>query len=256
MRKLVAALALCCCVGWAANFKLYLKDGGYHLVREYQVQTDRVHFYSVERSDWEDIPIDLVDLKRTEAEARDSKTQLEADAKANAEEDKAERELENEKRRIPRDQGVYWLKDQQAQVMKVAESTLHTDKRREVLKKLSPVPMVTGKATLEIPGANSTNLFTDPEQEFYIQLSDLERFGIARLTTKGAIRIVENVTTMPVTNELVEEPQMVDILKKELDSGLYKIWPKEKLPPGEYAIVEYTEGKMNIQVWDFAIKGK
>jgi hypothetical protein len=116
--------------------------------------------------------------------------------------------------------------------------------------------MVTGKATLEIPGAASPNVFTDPEQEFYIQLSALERFGIAKLTPKGAIRIVEDVTTMPVTNEIVEETHMIPILKKELDSGLYKIWPKEKLPPGEYAVVEYTEGQMNIQVWDFAVKPK
>src|ERR1022692_1091037 len=112
MRKLLVALAILACAAWAANLKLYLKDGGYHLVREYQVQPDRVHFYSVERSDWEDIPLELVDLKRTEAEAREHTAQLEADAKLNAEEDKAERELENEKRRIPRDQGVYWLKDQ------------------------------------------------------------------------------------------------------------------------------------------------
>ena len=36
---------------WGANVKLYLKDGGYQLVREYQVQSDRVRFYSVERSE-------------------------------------------------------------------------------------------------------------------------------------------------------------------------------------------------------------
>ena len=57
-------------------------------------------------------------------------------------------------------------------------------------------------------------------------------------------------------DETVEEVTMIDILKKELDGGLYKIWPKEKMEPGEYAVVEYTEGKMNIQVWDFAIKAK
>src|ERR1039458_2576772 len=256
MRKYLLALAILACTAWGANLKLYMTDGSYHIVREYQVQPDRVHFYSVERSDWEDIPLGLVDLKRTETEAGVRKAQLDADAQAMAEEEKAERELESEKRHIPRDQGVYWLQGTQAQVMKVAESTLHTKRGREVLKKLSPFPMVTGKATLEIPGATSLNVFTDPEQEFYIQLSDLERFGIATLTTKGAIRIVENVTTMPVTNEVVEDLQMIGILKKELDSGLYKIWPKEKLPPGEYAVVEYTEGKLNIQVWDFAIKGK
>jgi hypothetical protein len=52
----------------------------------------------------------------------------------------------------------------------------------------------------------------------------------------------------------MEEPIMVGTFQKQLSpSGLYKIWPKEPLAPGEYAVVEYTEGKLNIQVWDFAI---
>jgi hypothetical protein len=38
--------------------------------------------------------------------------------------------------------------------------------------------------------------------------------------------------------------------------GLYKIWPKQPLAPGEYAVVEFTEGKLNVQVWDFAVKAK
>jgi hypothetical protein len=36
--------------------------------------------------------------------------------------------------------------------------------------------------------------------------------------------------------------------------GLYKIWAKEPLRPGEYAVVQYTLGTLNIQVWDFGIK--
>jgi hypothetical protein len=256
MRKLLVALGILACVAWAANLKLYMKDGSYHIVREYQMQSDRVHFYSVERSGWEDVPLDLVDLKRTETEAAERQAALEQDAKVMAEEEKAERDLEKEKRRIPQDPGAYWLLGNEVQVLKVAESTIHTDKGRAVLKKLSPIPIVSGKATLEIQGAHSLNVFTNPEQEFYLQLSEPERFGIARLTTKGAVRIVEKVTTVPVVNEIVEEPVMVDILKKELDSGLYKIWPREKLEPGEYAVVEYTENKLNIQVWDFAIHAK
>lgn len=256
MWKYLAALTVLACAAWAANVKLYMKDGSYHVVREYQVQPDRVHFYSVERSDWEDLPLDLVDLKRTEAEAAARQTKLAEDAKVMADEEKAERELEKEKRRIPQDPGTYWLMGTEVQVMKAAESTVHTNKGRAILKKLSPVPLVTGKATLELQGAHSLNVFTNPEQEFYLQLSEPERFGIAKLTTKGAVRIVENLTVMPVVNETVEELTMIDILKKELDAGLYKIWPKEKLEPGEYAVVEYSEGKMNIQVWDFAIKAK
>ena len=256
MRKYLLALAILACTAWAANLKLYMKDGSYHIVREYQVQPDRVHFYSVERSGWEDVPLDLVDLKRTESEAAERQTRLAEDAKIMAQEDKAERELEKEKRRIPQDPGVYWLLGNEVQVMKLADSTIHTNKGRSILKKLAPIPVISGKATLEIGGAHSLNVFTDPEQEFYIQLSEPERFGIAKLTTKGAVRIVENVTTLRVVNEIIEEPAMVEILKKEVDGGLYKIWPKEKLEPGEYAVVEYTENKLNIQVWDFAIKPK
>jgi hypothetical protein len=256
MRKLLVALGILACAAWAANLKLYMKDGSYHIVREYQVQADRVHFYSVERSDWEDVPLDLVDVKRTESEAAEHQASLEEDAKVMAQEEQAERDLAKEKRRIPQDPGAYWLLGNEVQVLKLAESTLHTDKGRAVLKRLSPIPVVSGKATLEIQGAHSLNVFTDPAQEFYLQLSEMERFGIAQLTTKGAVRIVEKVTTLPVVNEIVEEPVMVEILKKELDSGLYKIWPKEKLEPGEYALVEYTEDKLNIQVWDFAIKAK
>jgi hypothetical protein len=253
MRTLFLAL-LIAVTAFAANIKLYLKDGGYHIVREYQVQTDRVHFYSVERSQWEDIPLDLVDLKRTESEAAARKAQLEADAKSMAEEEKAERAMAKEVSRIPQDPGVYWMEGNETRVLKQAESTVHNNKGRNVLKRLAPIPMVSGKATLELQGNNSLNVFKDPEPEFYIQLSDPERFGIVKLTAGKGVRIVENLTIMPVTNEVVEEPQMVEILRKQLADGLYKIWPKEKLPPGEYAVVEYTEGKLNMQVWDFAIK--
>ncbi len=256
MRKYLLALAILACTAWAANLKLYMKDGSHHVIREYQVQPDRVHFYSVERSDWEDVPLELVDLKRTQTEAAARQAQLTEDAKMLAAEEKSDRELEKEKRRIPQDPGVYWMLGAEVQVMKAAESTVHNNKGRSILKRLAPIPIVSGKATLELQGAHSLNVFTDPEQEFYIQLTEPERFGIARLTTKGAVRIVENLTTAPVINEVEEEVAMIDILKKELDGELYKIWPKEKLEPGEYAVVEYTEGKMNIQVWDFAIKAK
>ena len=253
-RFFLLAFLVFAALAWAVNVKLYLKDGSFHVVREYQVQSDRVHFYSVERSQWEDIPLDLVDLKRTETEAASRKAQLDADAKAIAEEDQAEREQKKEVSRIPQDAGVYWLEGNEVHVLKNAESTVHTNKGRSVLKRLSPIPMVSGKATLELQGGNSLNVFRDPEQEFYIQLSDQERFGIAKLTSKNGVRIVENLTFMPVTNEVVQEPQMVDILRKQLADGLYKIWPKDKLPPGEYAVVQYSEDQLNMQVWDFAIK--
>ena len=254
MRKYLLALLLLVFTAWAANLKLYLKDGSYHIVREYQVQSGRVHFYSVERSQWEDIPLDLVDLKRTEAEVAERQAQVEKDSQAVAEEEKAERDLARETSRIPQDPGVYWLEGNQARVVKIAQSTIHTNKGRSILKALSPIPIVPGKGTLELEGAHSPNVFTNREQELYIQLSETERFGIAKLTSKGAVRIVENLTFMPVTKEVVEEPTLVETFQTQLADGLYKIWPKQPFEPGEYAVVEYTEGKLNIQIWDFAIQ--
>lgn len=255
MRRNLAAFLFLVCVAWAANLKLYMKDGTYHIVREYQVQTDRVHFYSVERSQWEDIPLEMVDLKRTQSEVAEREAKLHADAKVIEEEEKVERELQKETSRIPQDPGVYWLEGNQVKIIKLAESTVHTNKGRSVLAKLAPIPVVSGKGTLELQGAHSANVFSDPEQELFLQLAETERFGICKLTVKGTVRIVENLTFMPVTHEVVEEPVMVESFQKQLSpGGLYKIWPKEPLPAGEYAVVEYTAGKLNIQVWDFAIQ--
>jgi hypothetical protein len=256
MRKLWLMLAALALVAWAANVRLYLKDGTYHMVREYQVQTDRVRYYSVERSDWEEIPLDLVDLKRTETEAADRQAAVDKEARASAEEEAAGKATRAEVSRIPQDPGVYWVEDKTTKTLKAGEVSVHTNKGRMVLQKLTG-PFLSGKGTLELNGSHSLNVFSDPEQEFYIQLSEPKDFGIAKLTAKGAVRIVENLTYNPVVKDLVEEERtMVDILRREMAEGLYKIWPQEKLEPGEYAVVEFTDGKVNMQVFDFAIKGK
>ncbi len=245
---------------WAAvNVKLYLKDGGYHLVREYQVQADRVRYYSVERSQWEEIPLDLVDLKRTQGEAAAREDKLEKDAKSLTEEAEARKALQKEVLRIPQNAGVYWLEGSETRTIKAAESTVHTDKGRKILRYLTTMPqMMNGKGTLEIQGAHSLNVFADPEQEFYLQLSESEGFGIVRLaSSKTGVRVVEDLTFIPATKDVQEQLDPVDIIQLELATGgLYKIWAKDPLRPGEYAVVQYTPGQLNVQVWDFAIKPK
>jgi len=257
MRKLCFFLLALAFLGWAANVKLYLTDGTYQLVREYRVQTDRVRYYSVERSDWEEIPLDMVDLKRTESEVAERKDALAKEEKIVAEEGAAEKEVKKEASRIPQAPGAYWLDGKDTKVMKQGEVAVHSNKGRTILQTLSPIPAVTGKATLEMTGAHSTTIFADPEPEFYVQLAATEGFGIARLTTKGEIRIVENLTYNPVDKSMVQEDRtLLDILHRQLGDGLYKIWPKDPLPPGEYAVVLYTDGQVDIQSFDFAVKAK
>ncbi len=248
-RYLLFLLALC---AFAANVKLYLKDGGYHLVREYKVEADRVRYYSLERSDWEEIPLALVDLKRTVTETQQRQAALEEEAKMITAEDKAERERANEVAKIPQTPGVYQTIDDKLQTLKQAETEVHTKKGRSILKAVAPIPIVSGKATVETKGEHSLQKVTSSRPEFYISLAAEERFGIIRLTPSKGIRIVERLTIMPVTKEMIEEQDQVEIFRQQMDEGLYKIWPIKPIEPGEYAVIEYTDGKVNIQVWDFA----
>jgi hypothetical protein len=256
MRRVLAALIVLTVSCFAASLRLYLKDGSYHVVREYAVQGDRVHYYSVERSDWEDIPLALVDLKRTEGEVADRKAALAEETKNIAAEEKVEREVREEVLKVPQNPGVYQMIDgKELRILHAAESKVHNNKRRSVLKAVSPIPIVSGKATVEVDNAHSNYNVESNTPEFYIQLSAEEQFGIIRLTPHEGVRIAANVTVIPITKEVVEEPQEVEIFRKQVDQNdLYKIWPQKPLDPGEYAVVEYTPGKLNMQIWDFTWK--
>ena len=234
---------------FAANFKLYLKDGNNQLVREYKVEGDNVRYYSVERSDWEDIPLALVDLKRTEGELAEKSAARAEENKILGEEDKALKEERAEIRQIPRDPGVYMLdSDSKLNIFPQAVSKVHTDKSRTVLKVLSPLPLINGKAAVEIDGDQSPTVIHSNRPDFYVQLSAEERFGIIKLAPHKGYRVAEHVTTVPVSKEIIEEIDEVAIFRKQLtESNLYKIWPENPLEPGEYAVIQYTPGKLNAQ---------
>jgi hypothetical protein len=253
MRRLLLLLAVFALTLSAANFKLYLKDGGYQLVREYQVEGDRVKYYSIERSDWEELPLALVDLKRTDAETTARKETLEKHAQELADEAEALKEQHHEIMQIPRDPGVYRLEDGKLRVFPVGESTVHNSKGRSALKVF--VPIVNGKQTLELKGEHSPNVVTESTPEFFLQLSEMEPFAIVKLTPEKGVRVVEQISVMPVVKESEETRTEIPTFTKQLsDNGLFKIWPQDPLPQGEYAVVEYTDGKVNIQVWDFRIQ--
>src|SRR5271165_6601420 len=73
--------------------RLILKDGTYQAVVKYEVQGDRVRYFSAERYEWEEVPATLVDWDATRKYADDlaaGKAQVHVETP----EERAEREAE------------------------------------------------------------------------------------------------------------------------------------------------------------------
>lgn len=252
MIRLACLLLLTGLLG-AATIRLYLKDGSYHSVREYQKQGDRVRYYSTERSEWEEIPLDIVDLKKTERELAQNEAARKEEAVVMDAEEKAERAQRRQIENIPVNPGVYMAQDDQITTLKQAEVKMVNNKRRSILKAITPIPIVAGKSTVELDGLKAPFTLSAERPEFLFRVAELERMAIVRMKPAKASRIVQTLNMIPVSKEIMEETDIIETFKQQLAEGLYKIWPTKPLEPGEYAVVEYTEGKGNIQVWDFAI---
>jgi len=239
----------------AQNYRLYLKEGGHHLVREHKVDGDRVRYYSVERGDWEEIPAELLDLKKTMKELGAREDSSKQERQMEAEEAALERETRRIVASIPEDSGLYRVgEDKKIITLKLAESTMVTDKKRQALKLLSPIPIVAGKSTVELSGEKSSTIYSERRPEFYLRLSKPQQFALVQLTPKKGARIVEVVQLIPVSKERMEQRKELEIFRQQLDEGLYKLWPQADLAAGEYAWIEFTDGQVNLMIWDFRIE--
>jgi hypothetical protein len=248
-----------------ATLRLYLKDGTFQIVHEYQVLEDRVQYRSAERNAWEEIPVELVDLDRTKKEVAEQEAELAKEAKEDAEEDNAIREQKREAASVPGDSGTYYVHDATLEPLKQADVTLVTDKGRSILRGLStiagvlfghaypPVPLTSGKSTAEVEGSAATFRVSEDRPQFYLRLTGSDGLAIVKLTPKGNARVVETIMIAGVTNELEEKREAVPTFTREVGELLFKIWPEQALPPGEYAVVEFQAGQGTLQVWDFGV---
>jgi len=217
------------------------------------VLTDRVRYYSIERSDWEELPLDMVDLKKTESER---KTRVEEEKKLAAfddAEEKFDREVKREIARIPVDPGVYFVEGQKVVDLKAPEVKMVKDRKRSILKAMSPLPVVNGKAKLEITGEQSAITIAEEKPNLYFRIADMQRFTIIRLKPGKGVREVATWMSQPVTNLVAFEMDIIDVFRQQLKDDLYKVWPTKPLTPGEYALVQYVEGDGQIQLWDFRV---
>ena len=57
---------------------------------------------------------------------------------------------------------------------------------------------------------------------------------------------MQQVYTVPRTDEQFEAQEEIEIFRQQLAPLVYKVWPVEPLAAGEYAIVDFTPGRVGL----------
>lgn len=244
--------------------KLFLTDGSFQIVREYQREGDRVRYYSVERSSWEEIPASLVDWAATQKSDAELDAQQKELAKQIAESEKAARfagldvDTSFEVRPsvfLPDDVGFYVLDGNKIAPMQQEKAEAHTEKGRAVAKIVTGMPLISGKQDVEIPGKQAKLRIHTGDAEFYFRTADKREphLTLLRATVKGEKRAVEVITTNMVGQQSFKH-QGVSLLQWDAARGLYRYTVDHPLDAGEYAIIETTQTEgQSMFLWTFGV---
>ncbi|HEX2711793.1 MAG TPA: hypothetical protein VHM88_06160 [Candidatus Acidoferrales bacterium] len=245
--------------------KLVLKDGSFHLVREYARKGDRVRYYSVERSAWEEIPTDLVDWEATnKAEAAEEQRQREALEKiraVQAAERAAAPDVEVDASVevapgvfLPGGEGMFVVEGRNVSPLTQAAAEIKRDKGRLVEQVLVPVPVVPTRFKVQVPGKRAALRINTAQPEFYMRTADAREpeMELIRAEIKGDKRQIGLLSTN-IAGEHSEKRSAISIQRWRIAKGLYRFTLSEPLHPGEYALAEILPDGMNLFVWDFGV---
>jgi hypothetical protein len=260
--------------------KLVLKDGSFQLVRSYEKKDHRVRFFSEERGDWEEIPSAMVDWDAT---AKAEKATAAADdalaAKVHKQEEaqKIDTTLDVDASLqvgggafLPPGEGMFAVEGKSVIPIPQVGSAVKTDRKNQLKRVLSPLPIIPAKRNIELEGKMATLRINSGNPEFYLrelttddeQESGLERTSrqsttgpeveLLRATVKGNKRIIESVRSF-MGQEVARENKTISIQEWEVAKRVYRFTLSEPLPPGEYALAELLPGGLNLFVWDFGV---
>jgi hypothetical protein len=243
--------------------RLVLKDGRFEVVRSYEKQGDRVRFYSLERSEWEEIPEDLVDWAATaKAEADDAKKKQEQEQKAReqraveiAEDVEVGSSIEIVPGLfLPDDDGAYAIQDKLIFPMVQTLSQTKLNKGSVAKQILVPVPIIPTKHRIELAGKRAVLRLSTPSPEFYFRTADAREpeMELVRAIVKGETRQVGVIST-DIVGENDEKRDYIPMQKWKVANGVYRFTISQALTPGEYALSEILADGMNMYVWDFGI---
>ena len=244
--------------------KLYLTDGSFHLVRSYERKGDRVRYYSIERSAWEEIPASMVDWAATrkdeaEAAALDSKIEekkKEAEVTRIAEEVDADASLEVAPGLfLPDPPGLFVLEGKTFRSLPMVGADVKRDKGRLVTQIFVPVP-IPSRHKVELAGEHASFRVNTAQPEFFIRTTDGHEpeMELIQARVKGGVREVESISPI-ITGQKSENRKIVSIERWKLANGVFRLTLSQSLAPGEYVFAEILQEGMDLGMWEFGVDG-
>ena len=260
------AFAVLACLVWesqavGANLKLFLKDGTYQLVSSYEVHGDRVRYRSVERGEWEEIPLSLVDLEATKRAQEEEKAiqKKELEEGHELDQQRFDKPAENGFEiapgvHLPQEEGAYAYDGERVIRLIQSPAEVVTDKKR--VAGAIPAPLLKSYALVELPGAEAAVRIQQAQPTFYVQSSQGlgAKLEVISLKVVKESRVVERVEAgRGGTGKPSELHAAVQLERTQLAPGLYRLKPLHPLDPGEYALGELVQQKLELQLWDFGL---
>jgi len=272
--------------------RLILKDGTYQSITKYEIQGERVRYFSAERGEWEEVPNALVDWDATNKyeqgrltggpvpEAAELDKELEAERKA-----ALSRSPEVAPRLRLSDEGGVYLLDTYQNEPELAEiqqsgSDLNRSKGANILRSAIN-PLSGSKQSIELPQPHAKVQAHTGVPSVYVNVSadtaegapaiasgaeemgrvptdapalpPTERFKIIRVESKGNKRVA-GALKVSVTGSTKTDERFVPATVTAMTGGWIKITPIDALPAGEYAVAEMLgKDSINLYVWDFGV---
>ena len=161
---------------------------------------------------------------------------------------------------------MYIVSDGQLKPLGRIETKVQVSKFRSLLKSVVPGPLVRQKVDINIPGAHSTNRHETVRPTFYAYFPpsrDVSKFKLLQCKITGQNfdqRTLANASILFSTEQNQDEV-LVDIGPTSV-RDLYRIFPREDLPSGEFGFVEGNTGSKSasnieiLDVYDFGIDRK
>ncbi len=250
--------------------RLILKDGSYQAVVKYEIQGDRVRYFSAERYEWEELPVSLVDWDATrkyDADLAAGKLRVQTETPEEREEREAEEANSPEIApglKLPGSGGVFLFetyqgKPEAAEILQNG-SEVNQNKKKNVLRSAIN-PMAGSKQSFELKAAHAQIQAHSGQPVLYVDIdegpSDIapgDRFRLIRAEVKNDTRVVGNLK-VTFTGKTSEQSNFIPVTVEKIGKGQWlKVTPARELAPGEYALVEMLgPQEMNLYVWDFGV---